>query len=113
MDKLALVLASDLTRRLLPPEPRPLPTPPLPLSRGHTALLVASGHLDGVVQPDDEPPHVVRGTTKKVKAIVSTEHIENDDGSVTTKNVSCEIIQLTVRAVGADGVIHAFSTGGE
>ena len=110
----SLVANSNLTRRLLqPPKPKPLPTPPLPLSTGHTALLVAAGQLNGIVRPKGEPPHVVRGTTSKVERVVDSSVIENDDGSVTTKETRTEIIQLTVRTVDEHGVIHTFTSGGE
>ena len=43
----------------------PLPSPPLALGIGHVALLLASGHLDGVVRAEGGPPHAVRGTARK------------------------------------------------
>jgi len=99
-----LIRGSSLLSILQPPAPRPLPSPPLPLGTGHTALLLASGHLNGVVRD-----HVVRGVVSKSKRLVNTEYIEKDGGVTVTRSTHAEIVQLTVRAVGADGVIHTFS----
>jgi hypothetical protein len=77
---------------------------------GHIALLLAAGNLDGVVRPEDEPPHVVRGTADKVEYVASEEENENEDGSVTKKTVLAEKIVLTVRAVGPDGEIKTFKS---
>jgi hypothetical protein len=106
----AAVSGSTLTRMLSPPPPPDLPAPPLPLNTGHTALLLASGQLDGVVCPAEETPHVVRGTATKSQRVTGTEHIDNDDGSLTTKTTLSETIELSVRAVGLDGVIHTFQS---
>jgi SAM-dependent methyltransferase len=102
--------ASPLRRFLEPPAEPTLPQPPLALGVGHIALLLAAGNLDGVVRPDDEPPHVVRGTADKVEYVASQDETENDDGSVTTKTVLAERIVLTVRAVGPDGDIRTFTS---
>src|SRR5205085_7190681 len=53
--------ASPLRKHLLAPPERPLPMPPLALGMGHIPLLLAAGHLDGLVKPEGELPHVVRG----------------------------------------------------
>jgi len=99
---------SPLRRMLEPPPERPLPRPPMALGKGHLALLLASGHLDGLVCPPGEPPHVVRGTAKKVEEVTDVEEDESK-GTRTTKTTYTERITLTVRAVGADGVIHTFA----
>jgi hypothetical protein len=72
-------------------------------------LLLAAGHLDGVVRPQGEPPHVIRGTAHKVTYTASVEEIENKDGSVTTKTVQSEKIVLTVRTAEQDGTITTLS----
>src|SRR5690606_4703843 len=50
--ELATALAASPLRRLLSEHrTRGLTSPPLSLGKGHIALLLASGHLDGVVRP--------------------------------------------------------------
>lgn len=89
----------------VPPPARP----PLPLDKGHVALLLASGMLNGVVEGVDGP-HVVRGTAKKVEYISERSSTENQDsGAVTEKVVFSQKIVLTIRAVGEDGAIKTFS----
>jgi Uncharacterised methyltransferase family (DUF6094) len=107
--ELAQALLSSPLRRLLepPPEP-PLAEPPLPLAHGHIALLLASGKLDGIVRPKNEPPHVVRGTARKVEYLSNQSKEEGNDGAVITKTTYSEKIVLTIRAVGADGTIRTF-----
>ena len=41
------------------------PRPPMSPGIGHRAMLLASGHIDGLICPPDEPPHVIRGTAAK------------------------------------------------
>ena len=83
--------------------------PPLPLAKGHIALLLASGQLDGTVCPPGEEPHVVRGTATKVESEpVKTQEVLPDD-SVKTTTVIRERIQLVVRAVSRDGTIRTFA----
>ena len=59
--------ASPLWKMTDLPDVRRTPRPPLPLSRGHLALMLASGQLDGVVAPPDDEPHIVRGVALKVR----------------------------------------------
>lgn len=77
--------------------------PPLALGTGHIALLLASGQLDGVVRPEGEQPHVVRGTARKVQVQTSKE--EGEKKTVTTYT---EQIELAVRAVFPDGTIITY-----
>lgn len=108
-DELREVLAdSPLWRLTQPPPVRPPASPPLPLSKGHIALLLASGQLDGVVSPPGEAPHVVRGTAIKVAAVPEVVEETLPDGAVKTTTTIRERIQLVVRAVESDGVIHTF-----
>ena len=102
---------SPLHRHLQPGAHSRLAEPPLSLGKGHIALLLASGHLDGVVQPEGEEPHVVRGTAKKTQFVDGVEQSENADGSVSTTTRLNERIVLTVRAVGVDGQIKTFEGG--
>lgn len=61
------LLAGSPLRSFLQSSPeRCVPSPPLPLGIGHVALLLASGHLDGVVQPVGALPHVVRAPASLV-----------------------------------------------
>jgi len=86
----------------------PLPSPPLALGIGHVALLLASGHLDGVVHPEGKPPHVVRGTSRKREFVSDVTDTLNPDGSTTTKTTISEKIELVVRTVDLTGDIHTF-----
>jgi hypothetical protein len=99
---------SPLRANLATPAELGLPSPPLALGIGHVALLLASGHLDGVVHPDGQPPHVVRGTSRKREYIAEESETENDDGTVTKKTVIAEKIELVVRTVDLSGNIQTF-----
>jgi len=99
---------SPLRAHLKAPPGTPLPSPPLPLGIGHVALLLASGHLDGVVSPEGKLPHVVRGTSRKRQYVADVTETENDDGSTTTKTTIAEKIELMVRTVDLTGEIRTF-----
>ncbi len=86
----------------------PLPSPPLALGIGHVALLLASGHLDGVVHPEGKPPHVVRGTSRKSEFVSDVSETENDDGSTTKKTTISQRIELVVSTVDGTGRIQDF-----
>ena len=111
-EKAEALFNSPLRRHLEAPPAFRIAQPPLPLSKGHIALLLASGHLDGVVRPDGEPPHVVRGTATKVRFLQSKDAAEDDEGNVTTKKVYAERIVLVVRAVTPAGDIYTFADKG-
>lgn len=72
--------------------------PPMELTHGHVALLLASGFLDGVVSKPGERPHVVRGSTKKV--VEKREEVSEG----CRKEISVEHIQLTVKIATESGV---------
>ena len=109
-DEVGRALAASRLQKLLEPtRPLPLPRPPLPLAKGHIAMLLASGHLDGVVRPEGEAPHVVRGTAQKKMYLAEQTENENEKGEVTTKTVYREKIVLTVRAVDKDGNLRTFA----
>jgi hypothetical protein len=109
---LAAVEQSPLCRLFEPPLPVKPKRPPLPLAKGHVALLLASGMLDGLVEPDGEPPHVVRGTARKVDYVSERTQTEDEStGATTEKVVWSQKIVLTVRAVGPDGEIKTFEDG--
>jgi hypothetical protein len=105
---LEAVRTSPLRKFLETPKDLGVVEPPLPLSTGHIALLLASGKLDGAVYPKGEPPHVVRGTASKQKYQSDQQVTEMADGGNKTTTVYSEKIVLTIRAVGSDGEIKTF-----
>lgn len=109
----AALLKSPLIRHLAPPNDRKTKRPPCDLGAGHIALLLASGLLDGVIYPPDEPPHVVRGTARKVDyQPAPPEHKTNEKGTVTAiVEVWSQKILLTVRAIDRTGFILTFEDG--
>ena len=111
-DELKAALAESPLRKFLEPPPEiPLSEPPLPLASGHIALMLASGTLDGRVEFRDEEPHVVRGTAHKREYVQEESEEIKDDGTVVTKTILSEKIELCIRAVGKDGVIKTFTDG--
>jgi hypothetical protein len=100
---------SPLNDMLKPPVVGHVDSPPLELATGHLALLLASGHLDGLVQPPGELPHVVRGTARKAEYLKETERVEQKGGDVSYKHTVGEKIELIIRAVDASGVIRTFT----
>jgi hypothetical protein len=106
-----MLMNSLLRKHLNTPVSRPLPSPPLPLGIGHVALLLASGHLNGIVQPDREPSHVVRGTARKRPVVTDVADTENADGSTTTRTTITEQIDLMIRTVDEAGNIVTYSQG--
>ena len=81
------------------------PRPPLSPGNGHRAMLLASGHIDGLICPPDEPPHVIRGTAAKDEYVASCDESENEDGSVTTRTVISERPRLVIRVLDSQGTI--------
>jgi hypothetical protein len=72
--------------------------PPMELRKGHQAMLLASGFLDGVVDNGVESPHVVRGSAVK-RVDKKEERIEGGGIKVT----ETERIYLVVKVATADG----------
>jgi hypothetical protein len=91
-------------------EPQQIPParPPLPISKGHIALLLASGECDGVVRPEGEEPHLVKGTAMKVKKEPEVTVDEDDNGNTKTITTIKEEIKLVIRAVTQSGEIRTF-----
>jgi hypothetical protein len=81
------------------------PRPPLSPGNGHRAMLLASGHIDGLICPPNEPPHVIRGTAAKDEYVASCDEHENEDGSVTTRTVISEKPRLVIRVLDSRGSI--------
>ncbi len=101
---------SPLMRATEPPDVKLAPSPPMELARGHVALLLASGFLNGVIQKPGEPPHVVRGSARKAEVVASSEDGEDDRGNRTKTTIYTERIELNVRVLTADGKIHELSS---
>jgi hypothetical protein len=109
-----MLAQSPLRSHLTPPSCLPLPSPPLTLGLGHVALLLASGHLDGIVQPEGKQPHVVRGSSRKHSFVSDVSETGNPDGSTTTRTTISERTELVVRTVDLTGHIQTYSqTGAE
>jgi hypothetical protein len=104
-----MLAQSPLREHLTAPAAAALPSPPLALGAGHVALLLASGHLDGVVQPEGKSPHVVRGTCRKRSYVADVTETENEDGSTTTRTTIAERIELMVRIVDLSGTIRTYA----
>lgn len=104
-----MFVGSPLRLHLTSPPQAPVPSPPLPLGIGHVALLLASGHLDGVVHPSGKLPHVVRGTSRKQSFVSNVSDTENEDGSTTTRTTISERIELVIRTVDRTGRIQTYS----
>lgn len=99
--------ASPCMEAFQPLSAPPLPSPPMSLGRGHLAILLASGHLDGIVHPPGEPPHVVRGTARKTQYLVSRDVVSSKKSKQTTE-VYSEKMSVGVRVLTSDGTIHDF-----
>jgi hypothetical protein len=107
-----LLAASPLRPHLTAtPEARP-PSPPLSLGRGHVALLLASGHLDGIVRPSGAAPHVVRGTVRKRAFISDVAETATADGGTTTRTTVSERIELVIRTVDGTGAMRTLAESG-
>jgi hypothetical protein len=79
--------------------------PPMSPGAGHRAMLLASGHIDGLICPPGEPPHVIRGTAAKDKYVASCDEDEDENGNVTTRTVVSERPRLMIRVLDALGNI--------
>jgi len=81
------------------------PRPPMSPGIGHRAMLLASGHIDGLICPADEPSHVIRGTAAKDSYVASCDTSTDDSGNVTTRTVISERPRLVIRVLDAEGNI--------
>jgi hypothetical protein len=103
-----MLARSPLRAHLTASSEASLPSPPLALGIGHVALLLASGHLDGVVHPEGQPPHVVRGTSRKCEFVADVTETTDSNGGVTKRTTLSERIELIVRTVDRTGEIQTF-----
>lgn len=96
----AILSSSDhrLTRRNI--------SPPMELRRGHVAMLLAGGFLDGVVDDGVNPPHVVRGTARKITT-AKTE----DEGNGVKKVIETQRIVLSVKVATESGEVIKLEEG--
>jgi hypothetical protein len=111
----AAVNASGLNKLVSFVEPPRVRRPPLPPGKGHIAMILASGMIDGVLFTP-EGTHVVRGVARKKEYLneeASGIEIDEEKGEARIKEVISEKIDLSVRAVGPDGVIHTFTDNPE
>lgn len=74
--------------------------PPVELHRGHLALLLAAGEVDGAVG-SGQSRHVVRGQVRK--SVTVTEEFDEEGRLTRTEH---ESFQVTVKLVGPDGVVR-------
>ena len=81
------------------------PRPPMSPGIGHRAMLLASGHIDGLICPPGEPPHVLRGTATKDEYVASCDQSEDAAGNLTTRTVISERTRLVIRVLDSQGDI--------
>lgn len=98
---------SPLLKMLREPPERTIPRPPLELGHGHIALLLASGLINGIVCPENEPPHVVRGVSRKEEYLKEID--VKEDGSGHTE-IYAERMEIIVRTVDVTGTIKTFGS---
>jgi len=107
--ELRKALAGSPLRRLLePPDELPLPRPPIAPNHGQSMMLLAAGFIDGVIRPPGEPPHLVRGTCRKVQYLHETQ-VKEGKKSDTTIQVYRQKIEPIVRVLTVDGRILTVS----
>jgi hypothetical protein len=82
------------------------------LGKGHLAMMLAAGHLNGVVEHEGELPHVVRGTSIKKEQLAKSEVIKTED-SVKIKTEYHENIRMVIRTLHADGTINDLDGGND
>jgi SAM-dependent methyltransferase len=101
----ALLATSPAAAAFRPPPPRPRRRPPLPLGRGHVALVLTAGGFNGLVAPAGEDPHVMRGTVRKVREC--TGRTEQQQGGTTEVEETFEdrIIRTVRCLIGTGDII--------
>ena len=89
----------------------PLQESPLPLERGHTALVVTSGALDGLIETP-HGNHVMRGISRKVEQLnedLCKATISDDGLTMKIVEVHSETMDTRIRAVDSSNTIYTFS----
>jgi hypothetical protein len=104
-----MLAQSPLRAHWTSPREVPLPSPPLALGIGHVALLLAGGHLDGVVCPHGQPPHAVRGTSRKCSFVADVTETTDADGRTITRTTISERINLLIKTVDLTGAMRTFT----
>lgn len=80
--------------------------PVMPLGAGHIGLTLASGLLDGYLEPAGWEPHVVRGVAYKEPELAKDETtVDDETGKTTNTKTYRENIKLKIRAVTSSGDI--------
>lgn len=100
------ITASPLNQLVMGVEEPPIKEPPLPLEKGHVAMLLASGALDGLVETPDGN-HVVRGVATKVEEYneeASDYTVTEAGDTAKIKEVYSQQITLKVRALDETGI---------
>ena len=85
------------------------PRPPMSPGIGHRAMLLAAGHIDGLICPPRKAPHVIRGTATKDKYVASCDTSEDDNGNITTRTVISEKPRLVIRVLDAQAASPPWS----
>jgi hypothetical protein len=102
--------ASPLQRLFRSPEPTGMARPPLELSKGQMALVLAGGYLNGVVQKEGEEAILIKASPYKEDYMKdSTTEVRGagtDDEREVQVTVMSERIKLKVRVAEQSGKIH-------
>lgn len=86
---------------------KPKLRPVMPLGAGHLGLTLASGLLDGMLEPEGWEKHVIRGVAWKESELAkSDKEVDAESGKVTTTEVYRENIRLKMRVLTLNGEIH-------
>ncbi len=101
---------NDLFRAISDP---PIQESPLPLERGHVAVLVTSGALDGLIEVPDFPHlnHVMRGIARKIEQPneeASKAVLSEDGNSMRVTEVYSETMDTKIRAIDRSHKIYDF-----
>lgn len=109
-EMLVALASSPLQRLFQAPSPTPMARPPLELSKGQMALVLAGGYLNGVVQKKGERPILIKATPFKEDYMKSSETQVRNEGTEDEKEVQVTVmserIKVMVRVAEEDGTLH-------